>query len=168
MPIFEQQLKNLNNVEIKIPFSYNDILLFKCVENGDIAAAKLDRFAESENQVGADSDGREVVGRRQLAAVGDDGRDAEAAPQRLGARIAPLIGAKPSEVIVADSTSVNLFKLLVAAAPLSDRKTLLSEAGNFPTDLYIAQQAAEAFSRSLRSVERDDLGAIERRAHHHH
>ena len=62
-------------------------------------------------------------------------RDWIGAPQRVGARIAPLIGAKPSEVIVADSTSVNLFKLLVAAAPLSDRTILLSEAGNFPTDL---------------------------------
>lgn len=40
------------------------------------------------------------------------------APQRIGAKIAPLIGAKPHEVIVADSVSVNLFKLLTAAARL--------------------------------------------------
>src|SRR4051795_676168 len=60
-------------------------------------------------------------------------RDWIGAPQRVGARIAPLIGAKPNEVIVTDSTSVNLFKLLVAAARLSDRKTLLSESGNFHT-----------------------------------
>jgi kynureninase len=66
------------------------------------------------------------------------------APQRVGARIAALIGAKPHEVIVADSVSVNLFKLLVAAARLSpDRKTLLTEAGNFRTDLYVAAGAAE-------------------------
>ena len=53
------------------------------------------------------------------------------APARIGAKIAGLIGAKPHEVIVADSTSVNLYKLLVAAAALSDRRALLTEAGNF-------------------------------------
>src|SRR3954470_13009353 len=47
------------------------------------------------------------------------------APRRVGAKIAALIGAKPNEVIVADSTSVNLFKLIVAAANLSDRRSLL-------------------------------------------
>ncbi len=65
------------------------------------------------------------------------------APQRVGARIAALIGARPHEVIVADSTSVNLFKLLVAATALSDRPALLTEAGNFHTDLHIASGAAE-------------------------
>jgi kynureninase len=65
------------------------------------------------------------------------------APQRIGAKIAPLIGAKPNEVIVADSTSVNLYKLIVAAAALSDRPSLLTEAGNFHTDLHIASGAAE-------------------------
>ena len=70
-------------------------------------------------------------------------RDWIGAPQHLGARIATLIGARPNEVIVADSTSVNLFKLLVAAAGLSDRKVLLTEAGNFQTDVYIAGGAAE-------------------------
>ena len=65
------------------------------------------------------------------------------APQRVGAKIARLIGAQPHEVIVADSTSVNLFKLLAAAARLSDRPVLLSEAGNFHTDLHIASGAAE-------------------------
>ena len=71
------------------------------------------------------------------------------APQRIGARIAPLIGAKPNEVLVADSTSVNLFKLLVAAARLSDRKTLLSEAGNFHTDLHIASGVADLLGLTL-------------------
>ena len=65
------------------------------------------------------------------------------APQRVGARVAELIGAKPHEVLVADSTSVNLFKLLVAAAKLSDRKVLLSESGNFHTDLHIAAGVAD-------------------------
>jgi kynureninase len=61
-------------------------------------------------------------------------------PRRLGDRLAPLIGARPGEVTVADSTSVNLFKLLAAALELNPgRRTILSEAGNFPTDLYVAQ-----------------------------
>src|SRR5205085_4341429 len=71
------------------------------------------------------------------------------APQRVGAKIAPLIGAKPNEVIVADSTSVNLFKLLAAAARMSDRKILLSESGNFHTDLYIASGVADLLGLTL-------------------
>ena len=65
------------------------------------------------------------------------------ASQRIGAMIAPLIGAKEGEVVAADSTSVNLYKLIVAALKaLPGRKTILSEPGNFPTDLYIADGAA--------------------------
>jgi kynureninase len=66
-------------------------------------------------------------------------------PQKLGAKIAPLIGAHADEVIVADSTSVNLFKLLAAVLRLprvhdnANRRVIISERGNFPTDLYIAQ-----------------------------
>jgi len=80
------------------------------------------------------------------------------APQRIGARIAPLIGARPNEVIVADSTSVNLFKLIVAAAALAPgRRQLLSEAGNFHTDLHIASGAAELAGLRLDIAERDSL-----------
>jgi kynureninase len=65
------------------------------------------------------------------------------APQRIGARIAPLIGARPHEVIVADSVTVNIFKLITAAAGLIDEPgLLLSEAGNFHTDLHVAGGAA--------------------------
>ncbi len=71
------------------------------------------------------------------------------APQRVGAKLAPLIGAKPHEVIVTDSTSVNLFKLLVAALRLTDRKTLLSESGNFHTDLHIASGVADLIGQTL-------------------
>ena len=61
-------------------------------------------------------------------------------PQRVGAAIAPIIGAKPDEVIAADSTSVNLFKVLSAAlAARPDRRVIVSEPDNFPTDLYIAE-----------------------------
>jgi len=82
------------------------------------------------------------------------------APQRLGDRIAPLIGARPGEVLVGDSTSVNLYKLLAAAlAARPARSTILSEAGNFPTDLYIAQGLGSLTGASLRTVEADAVEA---------
>ena len=60
------------------------------------------------------------------------------AATRIGGKIAPLIGAAPHEVIACDSTSVNLFKLIAAALQLRPgRKVVLSEPGNFPTDLYM-------------------------------
>ena len=59
-------------------------------------------------------------------------------PRRVGAMIAPLIGAAPDEVIACDSTSVNLFKLIAAALAMRPgRKVVLSAPGNFPTDLYL-------------------------------
>jgi kynureninase len=65
-------------------------------------------------------------------------------PQRAGAKIARLVGARASEVIVADSTSVNLFKMLAAALKMRPRRrVILSEPGNFPTDLYVAQGLIE-------------------------
>jgi kynureninase len=65
-------------------------------------------------------------------------------PQRIGDKIAKLIGASPGEVIVADSTSVNTFKVLWAALNLNkNRKVILSETDNFPTDLYMTQGLIE-------------------------
>ena len=65
------------------------------------------------------------------------------ASRRVGDKIAALIGAQEGEVVVADSTSVNIFKLLMAAlGARPGRKVILSEAGNFPTDLYVAQGIA--------------------------
>ncbi|MCS6845728.1 MAG: kynureninase [Caldilineales bacterium] len=62
------------------------------------------------------------------------------APERIGAKIARLIGAQPDEVIVADSTSVNLFKLAVAALRCQPgRSRILTDDLNFPSDLYILQ-----------------------------
>ena len=83
-------------------------------------------------------------------------------PQLLGARIAGLIGAGAGQVVVADSTSVNLFKLLAAALHMRpQRRTILSERGNFPTDLYIADGLARFLDRGhrLRLVDADALGA---------
>jgi len=83
---------------------------------------------------------------------------------RIGDGIAGLIGAAPGSVMVADSTSVNLFKLLSAALALRpERRVILSETGNFPTDLYIAQGLTALLDRghSLRTAAADALlGAI--------
>ncbi|MCD1622608.1 kynureninase [Citromicrobium bathyomarinum] len=68
------------------------------------------------------------------------GGDWIAMPQRVGARIAPLVGAQAHEVIACDSVSVNLAKLIGAALSLNPgRNVVLSEPGNFPTDLYMIQ-----------------------------
>ncbi|MFE0701849.1 kynureninase [Streptomyces sp. NPDC058872] len=66
------------------------------------------------------------------------------APERIGDRIAPLVGAAPGQVVVGDSTSVNVFKAVVGAARLSggDRDEILVDATTFPTDGYIAESAA--------------------------
>ncbi len=64
------------------------------------------------------------------------------APARVGEKIAPLIGAGPGQVVVADSTSVNLFKLVMAALELRPgRARILSDTLNFPSDLYVLQGA---------------------------
>ena len=66
-----------------------------------------------------------------------------AAPARIGDAIARIVGAGPGEVLAADSTSVNLFKLLSAAVRLRpDRRVILTEAGNFPTDRHVADGLA--------------------------
>lgn len=83
------------------------------------------------------------------------------APQRIGAKIAPLIGAASHEVIVADSVSVNLFKLLAAALTLRPgRRTILTEPGNFPTDLYVANGLAATIPGvRVLAVDLDDIPA---------
>ncbi len=59
-------------------------------------------------------------------------------PLRVGDRIAPLLGVGAGEVVVGDSTSVSLFRVLAAAVQLRpDRQVVVTERGNFPTDLYI-------------------------------
>lgn len=80
------------------------------------------------------------------------------APQRTGAKIARLIGAQGHEVIVADSTSINLFKVLVAALRMQPgRQVILAERGNFPSDVYIAQGVAELTACELRCVEPEQV-----------
>jgi len=86
-------------------------------------------------------------------------------PQRVGDKIARLIGAGPGEVVVADSTSVNLFKVLSAAldlslgqpAPAGVRRVILSERDNFPTDLYIAQSLGRQHGVELQMLGHEEL-----------
>jgi kynureninase len=80
-------------------------------------------------------------------------------PGRVAGLIAPLIGASADEVAVADSTSVNVFKLLAGALRLRlGRRAIVSERGNFPTDLYVAQGLARLLGDvEVRLVPRDRL-----------
>ena len=79
-------------------------------------------------------------------------------PTRMAAKLAPIVGAKPSELLIADSTSVCLFKLLAAAARARPgRKTILSQEANFPTDLYVAQGLCEMLDLNLRAVRADEV-----------
>ena len=97
--------------------------------------------------------------------------------QRIGNKIAPLVGAGANELIVGDSTSVNLYKVLSAAVALvkanaemadavkagamkvnaRQRRLIVSERSNFPTDLYIADTIARAQGFELKLVEADEL-----------
>ncbi len=80
------------------------------------------------------------------------------APQRIGAKIASLIGSMAHEVIVADSVSINLVKLVAGALSLRPgRRVILSEPGNFPTDLYMVQGLAELGLCELRLAPADQL-----------
>lgn len=83
-------------------------------------------------------------------------------PRRVGDKIAGLIGAEPGEVLAVDSTSINLYKALWAALQIStegapEKKVVLSERSNFPTDLYIAQSLCAERGLILRLVESDEL-----------
>ena len=74
-----------------------------------------------------------------------------AAPNRIGDKVAQLVGAAADEVIMADSTSVNLFKLSLAALlARPDRHKVVTDDLNFPSDLYVLQSAARLAGRELR------------------
>ena len=91
--------------------------------------------------------------------------------QRIGDKIAPLVGAGPGEIIVADSTSVNLFKALSAAVALNpgppspqaparqSRVRIVSERANFPTDLYIAETFARERGLELTLVDHHEIAS---------
>jgi kynureninase len=83
-------------------------------------------------------------------------------PQRVGDKIAPLIGARAGEVLAVDSTSVNLYKVLWAAMQIATeqapgRRRVISERSNFPTDLYIAQSLCRERGLQLELLEADEI-----------
>lgn len=79
-------------------------------------------------------------------------------PVRLGTAIAPIIGAEPEAVVACDSVSINLFKLASAALALRpERRTILMEAGDFPTDAYVMQGLARLAGVTLKRVARGEL-----------
>ncbi len=83
-------------------------------------------------------------------------------PARIGAKIARLIGARENEVLVTDSTGINLYKLLSMALELRpDRKIILMEGSNFPTDNYIAQGLVRQLGQGheVRFAEKHDFEA---------
>ena len=85
-------------------------------------------------------------------------------PQRVGDKIARLLGVAAGELVVADSTSVNLFKVLSAAlniarADAPQRRVILSERSNFPTDLYIAESVARERGLELVLVDAEEIPA---------
>jgi kynureninase len=79
---------------------------------------------------------------------------------QLGEQVSRLIGAAPDEVIFSDSTSVNLYKLVVTALNIkSQRKKIITDTDNFPTDLYILEGVAKSFGRGIEIevVDRKDV-----------
>ena len=83
-------------------------------------------------------------------------------PQRLGDKIATMVGAGPGQVVATDSTSINLYKVLSAAMSIAQqdapaRQRVLSERSNFPTDLYIAQALCRERGFTLELVEAEEI-----------
>ena len=80
-------------------------------------------------------------------------------PARIAGQLAPLVGADPDELAVTDSTSTNLFKILAAGHALRpDRRVLLTDDSNFPTDIYVARGLARLTGRlEVRVVGPDEL-----------
>jgi len=85
-------------------------------------------------------------------------------PQRVGNKLAQLVGAGKDELVVADSTSVNLFKVLSAASKMAredspQRRVIVSERSNFPTDLYIAEGLCRELGWELVLLQADEIAA---------
>ncbi len=99
-------------------------------------------------QVVTDEWGRDLIGSWNRAGWFD-------LPQRLGDRLSTLIGGRPGETVVTDTTSSNLFKVLsaalrIAAADHPERRLIVSERDNFPTDLYLAEGLIDLLDRGYR------------------
>ena len=81
-------------------------------------------------------------------------------PTQIAAKLAPMVGAAPNELLIADSTSVCLFKLLAAAVRARPgRRTILSQKQNFPTDLYVARGLCDMLGLQLKAVAPDEIAS---------
>lgn len=144
------------------------------LDAGDPLAGARERFLVPDGLVYLDGNSLGAMNRSVPAVVADvverqwgvdlitswNSHDWWDAPRRVGARIARLVGAGDDEVVVADSTSANLFKVLVAAARLRPgRRTVVIEPGNFPADLYIADAVADLLGLTVRRVDPLDIGS---------
>ena len=79
-------------------------------------------------------------------------------PARIAGKLGPIVGAQPDELLIADSTSVCLFKLLSAATlARPSRKIILTQQGNFPTDTYVAEGLAEMLGLELRRAASEEV-----------
>ena len=82
-------------------------------------------------------------------------------PVRVGDRIGALVGAAPGQVICGDSTSVQLFQAITALARLRpDRRTLVTDGANFPTDQYLADSVAALLGLTVVRVAPDRVGEV--------
>ncbi len=146
----------------------------RALDATDPLAARRDDFALPEGVIYLDGNSLGALPKATLAALADVATRQWGdrlirswnegwidAPQRIGAKIAPLIGAAADSVIIGDTTSTHLFKALVAALRSNPaRHTVVSEAGNFPTDLHIAEGAVGCVPGArLKVVAREDLAA---------
>jgi kynureninase len=81
-------------------------------------------------------------------------------PRQAGDAMAEIVGARPGEVLVCDSTTVNLYKLIAAALDayrLSAQRAVVTDRGNFPTDRYVLEGLCAERGLELRWIEADEL-----------
>jgi len=147
----------------------------KAMDARDPLAAARDRFHIPHGLLYLDGNSlgalpREAAGRTFQTARAQWGEDLIAGwnkhgwidmPERVGDKIGALVGAPAGTVVACDTTTVNLYKLLAAAlAERPDRRTVVSERGNFPTDLYVAEGLFRTLGKGHRLRLVDDAADI--------
>jgi len=152
-----------------VPISEKDC---EALDASDPLAARRDLFALPDGVVYLDGNSLGALPRsvpeRVNAFINDEwGRDLITSwnahgwfdsPHRVGAKLAPLLGAAPDQVLVCDNLSLNIFKILSGAVALRpDRSVIVTELGNFPTDLYMADSVAAVHGLEVRTV---DAGSV--------
>ncbi|MGI9295882.1 MAG: kynureninase [Pseudomonadales bacterium] len=121
--------------------------------NGNSLGAMPKRALEIANRTIVDEWGRDLINSWNTA-------DWFHLPQRLGDKLAAIIGADPGEVVVTDSTGINVFKTMSAALALRpERSVIVMEGSNFPTDNYTVQGLVQQLGdrHTIRFAEKDQL-----------